>query len=131
MRHENLMLLLADRLEKEVPDHRFNMYYFGRYDAPVTTIEEYLSCGAPACAAFYACLIPEFRAQGLRLDDCRIPAFEGSNGISAMAEFFAIPESAASWLFGLHHRTAAHEAAILREYVAKRATPLNPLETHQ
>lgn len=64
-----------------------------------------VTCHTSACALGEACMIPEFKRAGLKLDDtpsCTtglLPTFKGETGVGAGALFFGISVDQSSYLF--------------------------------
>jgi hypothetical protein len=81
---QDRLLKLADYLET-IPESYFD-------------IEEWVTekdCGTVMCAAGHACMIPEFKKQGLSLEGEKnflCPAFKGHQGLSACKMFFGTEE---------------------------------------
>src|SRR3954470_2535007 len=125
MREDRLMIL-ADFLDT-LPNKRFEYRHWtggdwgGKQD---------LSCGTTACAMGWACTIPSFRKEGLKLASGTArrlgigPIFLGRNNFNAAAAFFEISVPDATFLFnhidsGLSaHAPAAQVAHHIRKFIS-------------
>lgn len=64
-------------------------------------------CGTVACAAGYACTIPELKAEGLGLSGDSgysstkqfCPSFQGTHRWTALSKFFKLTNAETQWLF--------------------------------
>ena len=85
------LLRLAEFLDS-LPPEKFDLAYWGDQSSP---------CGTVACACGWACLLPEFQAEGLKVniyteDEKRYatgtfaPVYGSNRGVEAMMEFFDI-----------------------------------------
>jgi len=108
---------------------KFNLASWGTYKK----IEDNI-CGTAACAVGLACFNEDFNAEGLGFKNHWagngqiVPTFNGSNGWSAVSEFFGITKEAAAHLFHQNHYEsrrvvgvsgAAMVAARIREEIKK------------
>lgn len=123
------LLRLADFLEKEVSEDRFDLSTWGNGDLSL--------CGTTACACGWATRIPEFAEAGFvlksferRLSDGEKLisydiCFDGHESFDAASAFFGLPDYEDSYhLFYVGRylpgeRTAKHVATRIREYVRK------------
>lgn len=95
------LLRLADFLEKEVPQQRFDMRYIFTND--VYSLEDLQhKCGTAACAMGWACVVPEFERDGLSFKRGyyagRVHYGEYTD-FSAISEFFDISSEHSRHLF--------------------------------
>jgi len=95
--------ILADFL-KTVPEQGFDLAtWVSLGDTPNR-------CGTTGCAMGWACQIPVFKADGLRIieyvDGMYVPEFDLSYGFSASARFFEIALDQALYLFQPHNYPA-------------------------
>lgn len=94
------LLRLADFLEKEVTQEKFNMYRWTN------------TCGTVHCAFGWATQIPEFRDAGLKMSgqddyghatgsysEWRYPMYENRECYDAAVTFFEIDLILANWIF--------------------------------
>lgn len=84
--NDSRLIRLAEELEKETPTPPsvgFNMAYW--FDKTPNS-EVFPGCGTTCCAFGLACLIPEFRAEGLVIDKyrrpCLVPKDEVANWVN-------------------------------------------------
>lgn len=84
------LLRLADFLEKEVPEKKFNMKTF--FSDNVNSLYDLQhKCGTTACALGWMCVIPEFRALGWNRNVRNgLPALGNLRGFDAANHFFDI-----------------------------------------
>jgi hypothetical protein len=73
-------------------------------------------CGTTACAGGWACMIPEFREEGLYLSNyvgSSCPTYKGLTGTDALAAFFCIGYPDARQIFNGNYRAKPIEIASL------------------
>lgn len=105
--HRERLLLLADALRHRIPAENFDISDWRTridagddYDYEAVTAGELLEhkCGAAACAVGWACVLPEFVAQGLHADGMT-PRFQHREHWDAVRKFFEISEETSDALF--------------------------------
>lgn len=127
------LILLADHLETNVKDKRFNLDYWGRVEGPADktlTVKNINVCGTTACALGHAATMPKFTKRGLRMEDDFgnqwsldhtlfrvVYKTEYMNGMDAAAEFFGLTPTESLFLFDPTEYPDGHKD---RMYVAKR-----------
>jgi len=83
-------------LVDKTPIFDLTIWHYFHYDT-----DDY-HCGTAACALGWACMLPEFKAEGLRFYDCRsntIPMFRYHIGYIAAMYFFNISNKQSTYLF--------------------------------
>jgi hypothetical protein len=126
------LLRLADFLEREVPENRFDLAKWSNGDLSL--------CGTTACACGWATTIPEFAEAGLKLERYEHKLDDGEVLISrdivfgeftsfdAVTEFFDLPDHKdSSYLFYVDRypngeRTTKHDVVErIRQFVEGKA----------
>ena len=79
---------------RAVPPERFNMDTW----VEKSTDNGKVACGYAACAMGWACMIPEFRKDGLKLYGVE-PEYNNETGFEVAMEFFDISYENAEYLF--------------------------------
>jgi len=119
-----------------LPDNRFNISRWATFsddnitdgwDAGPYNIED--MAVRTVCAGGLACMIPEFNAQGLKLEyisfHCRhmfAPTYQGAQFTRAIARFFDITIEAAKFLTAPQSYTTCKTTRISKDWVLHRLT---------
>lgn len=81
---------LAQFLDKKVPADRFNLVEWWIHTP---------GCGTVGCAVGWACQIPEFKKEGLKLLNNCSPCYNSLTSWSGVASFFNLNMEEATYLF--------------------------------
>ena len=99
------LIALADFVDKQVDPKQFSMRLF--FSDLVDKNKPEIRCGTTACLAGWACTMPEFQKDGLKVgiwssghSQMAVPMFEGLESFSALEQFFDLTEEQAYYLFG-------------------------------
>ena len=99
------LIALADFVDKQVDPKQFNMSRF--FSKLVDKDKPEIKCGTTACLAGWACTMPEFQKDGLKVGiwesyhtDMSVPLYQGLQSFRALALFFDLTAEQAEYLFG-------------------------------
>lgn len=135
MNKERLLYLAGFLETSTAPQERFDFtewcnYIDGRGDEDGSRPQNILDdCGTTGCAIGYACSIPDFIKQGLRLSFSGAPIFEDKDGtcwhhFEAAEKFFDLDSIDTKFLFDPHSNHLGNEATAqevaqhIRKFVA-------------
>jgi hypothetical protein len=105
--HKERLLKLADFVEANAVDNKFNMRSFFSRDAHKAE-DLRTKCGTTACLAGWGCIIPEFNQAGYKAELHNplhpefgiVPTYNGKEMFGALEDFFDLNEEQAQYLFG-------------------------------
>lgn len=87
------LIALADFVDKQVDPEKFSMRRF--FSQLVDKDKPEIKCGTTACLAGWACTMPEFQKDGLKVGiwsgyttDMSVPLYQGLESFEALTLFF-------------------------------------------